>query len=1455
MKKNSFATLADVMSRRVHSAPPGQTLHEAARRMAEVRVSSLLVEIDGKPVGIVTETDIVRSLNELLPLTTPVEQIMSRPLITAEAGMNLYAARHLAMQQHIHHLVIVDDNGRTLGLVSDTDFRLHIGIDIFQHLRTLSSLMEHDVPRLAPETPLSAAIARMVDSGADYVIVSDNGHALGILTERDIPRLLRDKQQFDGISIGQVMSQPVIGIAIEEPVAEALEKMSAHHLRHMVVFDAAGNVAGVVSQRRLFDHLAARHLDEALEKINQERDRLRLEAHMQMALDAAGAGNWEYDHESDRYIFSEGTLRLIGSSKASAPRTLADWSARIHPDDRPALNAAVDTVNYGKTTHFVAEYRMARDDGSWVWLEDRGCVIERGAQGEPQLTAGILTDIGERRRASERQDRHNRAMRLLSGAAQALIRHDDETAMLEEICSLAVDIGGYDRAWIAQAMHDSEKRVIPLAESGFPPGTVSQLEISWADVPSGQGPTGRAIRTGVPAITHDTMSDPNYERWRGFAQRAGVRSSASLPLRIDGQVIGAFNLYSSEVDAFSDDEIPLLCDLASELGVGLSMHRSRAALLRREANLRQAERMARLGHFQFDPRLDHWSSSAMLDEIFGIDTGFVRSRSSWLEIVHPDDRPMLTAYNRALVRAGNPHFDIEYRIVRRNDGAVRYVHGIGEIRLGEDGRVDQMFGTIQDITQRRQAEDQLRQHSLAIEQSPHSIVITNTRAEIEYVNDAFLRVTGYERDEVIGANPKVLHSGRTPAATFIDLWSVLERGETWRGEFVNQRKNGEVYEEFAIISPVRQPDGKISHYLAIKEDITEKKRLAAELDRYHLHLEALVGERTTELIAAKNAAESASRAKSAFLANISHEIRTPMNAIMGLTHLAQRDSTDPEQRARLIKVADAAQHLLSIINDVLDFSKIEAGKLTLEKTAFSLPEVFMGTRALIAERAEAKHLPVFCDIDPDLPEMLLGDPLRLQQILLNFLSNAVKFTEHGQITLAARLIHENEDGLLVRCEVRDTGIGIPADTQSRLFIPFEQADSSTTRRFGGTGLGLAISSRLAEAMDGAVGVNSTPGKGSTFWFTARLQPLPTVLDQGIGKSDRLLSENAISSRHAGARILLVEDNAINEEVASDLLRSVGLRVDIARDGAEALAKARQQSYQLILMDMQMPVMDGLEATRRIRALPGWASVPILAMTANAFDEDRATCLAAGMNDHVAKPVDPEVLFAALARWLAPGSISPDKASKPGAPPPADDQALRGALANIPGLDARFGLQAVRDRLPSYCRLLGKFSSSHGEDFANIHQQLLSGQHGEARRLAHSLKGAAGTLGATAIQQAAASLETAIRDQQAAIVIDTLIADCAARFTELRAALHVVLPVETPTLADSSTVLPDEATRLALLSDLASQLKEGELGCQAIVAQNTALLKHELASRFPAFMAAVNAFDFEAALALLAADHG
>ncbi len=531
-----------------------------------------------------------------------------------------------------------------------------------------------------------------------------------------------------------------------------------------------------------------------------------------------------------------------------------------------------------------------------------------------------------------------------------------------------------------------------------------------------------------------------------------------------------------------------------------------------------------------------------------------------------------------------------------------------------------------------QANASLQASEALIQSSEDAIISQSLAGMITSWNPGAEALYGFSAGEMIGQSmEKTLPPDRRNEESL--LQEIIRQGRNINHfETTRQRQDGSLIDVSITFSPIRDRTGEIVGVSEIARDITDRKRLESERLKHQAELENLVEARTIQLKTALVAAESANRAKTAFLANMSHEIRTPLNAIVGMSNLLRRNGVTPVQGEKLERIDTASRHLLEVINTILDLSKIEAGKFELEKLPVQVATIATNVASMLMERVQKKGLRLLIETD-DLPSGLLGDPIRLQQSLLNYASNAVKFTESGTIKLCTRLEAESANDVLVRFEVHDTGIGIAPETIRKLFSTFEQADNSMTRKYGGTGLGLALTRHMAELMGGRAGVESELGKGSVFWFTARLyKDTSQRLAEPDGPSAHL-TEQILRKNHAGRRILIVEDDPVNQEVACMLLEETGLHIDLAEDGCIAVDKAARQNYALILMDMQMPRMGGEEATRQIRSLANGGKVPIIAITANAFQEDRVRCVQAGMNDFISKPFQFDILCKTILRWL------------------------------------------------------------------------------------------------------------------------------------------------------------------------------------------------------------------------------
>ena len=540
-----------------------------------------------------------------------------------------------------------------------------------------------------------------------------------------------------------------------------------------------------------------------------------------------------------------------------------------------------------------------------------------------------------------------------------------------------------------------------------------------------------------------------------------------------------------------------------------------------------------------------------------------------------------------------------------------------------NGKLTGFLGVGTDVSGRKRAELEMRKLSAAVKSSPTSIIITDAKGLIEYANPKFTELTGYSEKEFLGQDPKLISSGKTPKSTIKELWDTLLAGREWNGDLLNRKKSGELFWEHASISPLKDQRGNITNFIAVKADITDRKLAQAEIEK------------------ARDSAMELARMKSEFLANMSHEIRTPMNAIIGMTGLLLDTALTAQQRDYVGTVNAAGETLLDLINDILDFSKMESGRLAIEKLDFTLRETVESTADLLAERAQAKEIELAYFVEEGVPAGLRGDQGRLRQVLLNLLSNAVKFTDAGEVVLRVSRESETTDGAVLRFSVKDTGIGIAPEIQKNLFQVFTQADASTTRKYGGTGLGLSISKKLVELMGGEIGIESAPGKGSTFWFTLPFE-----------KSSGPAAPEPAGAEVAGTRALIIDDNAANREIMSRYLEAWKMRFETASSGEEALKILRREAsgkdpFGLALLDMQMPGMDGLMLAREMRGDPAIASVKKVMMTSRGHAIKPEELAAAGISACLTKPVRPSVLLKTLSSALG-GHATAAAAAEPAA---------------------------------------------------------------------------------------------------------------------------------------------------------------------------------------------------------------
>ena len=1072
----------------------------------------------------------------------------------------------------------------------------------------------------------------------------------------------------------------------------------------------------------------------------------------------------------------------------------------------------------------------------------------------------------------------------------------------------------------------------------------------------------------------------------GLAAGKTLREIATLH-RLDG---GTFEARlagrSLKMEGFQSASIWVIEDVSVQ-------RRAEVAMQQAKDRLELAQEAGKIGVFDIDLVADEVLWSEKLVAMLGLPPQTqVRSRRDWMERLHPDDRDRATAHFAQCLASEATDLRDSWRIVRP-DGEVRWFLSAARIFRDEAGQAVRVVGVNVDINDQKLLEarvaEQLDFQQALIDAIPVPLFYKGADGRYIGFNRAYEQAFGVQREMLIGKTVMDLEflpaSDRTRFDA--DAHEALQGEQSVHKEVDLPYADGQIHHTLFWLHGFSRPDGSPAGAIGTFVDITDRQRAEQDLRR------------------AKELAEESTALKSNFLANMSHEIRTPMNAIIGMSHLALKSGLKPRQQDYVSKIQQAGQHLLGVINDILDFSKIEAGKLTVEQRPFMIDRMLESVSDVVGYKAGAKGLELVCDVASDVPPNLVGDSLRLGQILINFANNAIKFTEAGEISMAVRLLEDAGSHVVLRFEVRDTGIGLTPEQMGRLFQSFQQADTSTTRRYGGTGLGLAICKSLAELMGGEVGVQSTFGKGSTFWVTlplergaparvllpppdlrgtrvlvvddnhtaatvlsdmlhamgfeveqaysglealerlresmvqerlfglllldwhmpgmdgielaghirslgmaqvpqmlmvtaygredvmraARAQGIDSVLIKPVNASvlfDTLMqplaqadpagrrvvtpapAANELPLEIRGAYVLLVEDNELNQMVAVELLQDAGFAVDVAENGQIAIDRIERKRYDVVLMDMQMPVMDGESATRLLRADPRHADLPIIAMTANAMEADRQKCFAAGMNDHVAKPIEPAALWSALGRWIRPrpGLGAPPTGAPPGTRPlaphtpigtvPAPNRPAVVAFPSVAGLDTTLGLQRALGKPALYGEMLRRFAQGQADVLHDLQQALDAGDAVLAERLAHTLRSVAANIGAQAVSDRAQALENALRARQPASTYAALLTDLSGALLPVLRGLQTWLPQASAVVAAPAAA---PAARGAVtgetLARLRRLLEQDNSAATEFFQQNAEVLKALLGETFHVVEIHTLNFDFEQALEAMSAVPG
>ena len=1074
-------------------------------------------------------------------------------------------------------------------------------------------------------------------------------------------------------------------------------------------------------------------------------------------------GIWDHNMASEELYWSGRFKELLGLDHRVTPNFHLLRSL-IHPEDFERVKVAIE-AHLDRRVPYREEYRLRHSDGHYIWVESTGQALW-DPHGKAIRMAGSVTDITERKEAEER----NR--------------------VLSERLHLAVKAGH-----------------VGIWEANMLTGQFLYTEEMDAIYGIGQG----SFRDAVPANTFggqfsDWFAVVHPEDHASVIQALERARCENIRVEYEHRIFrpsGEIRYVRSSAQMVRDENNVPVRGLGTTLDVTEHRLLTNALSLEKE-RLVLATQVGGIGIWEMDFKDGLFTWDAQMHAHYGLQPGEFRgSLDHWVSLIHPEDAPR-TVKDWELSVACSSKYDGEFRVIRPT-GEVHHIRALAQVIAGPNGEPTRAVGSNWDVTAQHHLTEALR-----VEKERLAMAIKAGGVGIwefdfgrgEYLWDARMH-------EIYSHGPRHFRSDVAPGAYggtyegFLELLhpddvenineqsrQAVEGSSSIECEFRIRGADGGWRHLRSLGHIARHSNGALDRIAGINWDVTEERRAAATLQK------------------AKDAADRARAAKGEFLAMMSHEIRTPMNTVLGMVRLTQKTFLTPKQKNYLDKMELSAKALLNIIDDILDYSKIEAGKLHVEAAEFRVEALIEAVANITVMKAEEKGLKLTFVVAPEVPDRLVGDALRLGQVLINLVNNAVKFTAKGEVSVSLALSPESSGlGLLLRFAVRDTGIGLDSSQITELFQAFAQADTYTTRKFGGTGLGLAICKRLVEMMGGRIWAESAKGQGSTFYFTVMVQassglPEPDVVDEPLRKGSL-----------AGRRILVVDDNELNREVVTDFLLSMGMKVGTAAHGGEVLEKLENQSYDAVLMDVQMAPMTGLDATREIRQQSRWAHLPIIALTAHAQLSDREQSLAAGMNAHLTKPIDEGLLFETLSRFL-PGDAgaqeSPPEAATTESPLPH----------SLPGLDLLIAKERLGGKNSRVLRVqrsfLRGFSTAPGE----LERDLQQGNFEAVAVTAHRIKSAAAYLGATPLSDSAASVEEAIRSG-ALTVVSGLVEHLCRRLDEVLQGLHHHL-AQVPNAIGAAKHIDPTATK-ALLKQAKAKVAAGDYAALTLLDEMHRLL--------------------------------